>query len=275
MKNIDKINGQENGPGKTGQLIAGIVAIIIIILTAVSCDDSDCEYIEQREPPYLTTNECPGFVDNGDFEIVTGNPNASVDQDIDLATGWGALWQNGSLADLFDASTTNFGSSSFVAPAPASGVFAGMWVENSSNGGATYREGMFNKLTNAINASTGIYTLSFDYAKMSTASSNDVKVGVYGVYFTGTSLPANPTSINTPPNTDLFGTANAVLLGEVVISNTTTNTWASASFTFDSSSITMPASGNITHVMITNSHVTLPDFGRMFVGFDNFCLINE
>lgn len=228
-----------------------------------------CECLEEVVIPRV----CPGFIQNGDFEITTGDPNTQTDQDIDLATNWKALWQSGSLADLFNNTSTSFGSSSFVAPTPASGVFSAMWIENSPGSNSTYREGMFNELSATINANTGIYTLSFDYANMSASiPSNAVKVGVYGVYFPSTAtLPANPTGNSTPTNIDLFGAANTVFLGEVTIASTATNTWSVANFTINTNTLAMPASG-IDHIMITNSHLALPDYGKMFVGFDNFCL---
>lgn len=220
---------------------------------------------------------CPGYIQNGDFEIVTGDPNAVTDQDIDLATHWKALWQTGSLADLFDDATTSYGAPCFIGPTPASGVFAGMWIENNSNptAGNTYREGMFNELTTIINQGSGLYNLSFDYANMSEncASSNDVKVGIYGVYHPTTDpLPANPSGLSTPSNLDLFGAANTVFLGEVVVTSTTTNSWTAASFTIDTSVLTFPANG-INHIMITNSHLPFDEYVKMFLGFDNFCLL--
>jgi len=35
----------------------------------------------------------------------------------------------------------------------------------------------------------------------------------------------------------------------------------------------MPAAG-FTHIMITNSHLPFPDFGRMFIAFDEYCLVD-
>ncbi len=233
-----------------------------------------CECI----PDMTIISQCPGFIQNGDFEDITGDPNNVVDEDIDLATSWKELWQSGSLADLFDNATTNFGSASFVAPTPASGVFAGMWIENSTNQSrpATYREGMFNQLTASILPNSGSYTLTFDYANMSQSiASNDIKVGVYGVNHVATDpLPASPTGLGTPSNLDLFGSSNTVFLGEVVITSTTTNTWSTATFTIDTNTLTgMPGVG-VNHIMITNSHLPFMDYGKMFIGFDNFCLTN-
>lgn len=233
-----------------------------------------CECI----PDFTLISECPGFFQNGDFEITTGDPNTVIDNDIDLATGWGPLWQSGSLADLFDDTTTNYGGGCFVGPTPQSGVFAGMWVENNSNAdaSATFREGFFNQLNAVISPNTGTYTLSFDYANMSQpcATSNDIKVGVYGVnYDTSTPLPANPTGVGAPSNLDLFGSSNTVYLGEITITSGTTNVYTSVSFSLDTNTLPMPAAG-FNHIMISNSHLPFEDFGRMFVGFDNFCLIN-
>ena len=283
----------------------------IIALSVFSCSDEGCGYISVDDPDcpnlglnigdscdstgdgnldgtindtcecipnFTTISECPGFIQNGDFEITTGDPNSTIDQDIDLATNWKALWQSGSLADLFNDTTTNYGAGCFVGPTPLSGVYAGMWVENNTNttASATFREGMFNELTTSIFANTGIYNLTFDYANMSAGcgNSNDIKVGVYGVYHPiSDPLPSNPTGVGTPSNLDLFGAANTVYLGEVVISSTTTNTWNTASFTIDTSTLIVPTNG-INHIMITNSHMPFADFGRMFIAFDQFCLIN-
>lgn len=288
-----------------------LLITFIIALSVFACSDEDCSYIalDDTDCPNLGLNigdpcdsnddgdldgtindacecitdftqisQCPGFIQNGDFEITTGDPNASPDQDIDLATNWKALWQSGSLADLFNDTTTNYNASCFVGPTPLSGVYAGMWVENNTNttASSTYREGMFNELTTPIYANTGSYNLTFDYANMSLGcgTSNDVKVGVYGVYHPiSDPLPPNPTGVGTPSNLDLFGTTNTVYLGEVGISSTTTNTWNTASFTIDTSTLSMPISG-INHIMITNSHLPFADFGRMFIAFDEFCLIN-
>lgn len=233
-----------------------------------------CECI----PNYTVLSECPGFIQNGNFSITTGNPNTTVDNDIDLATGWKPLWQSGSLADLFDNTTINYGAGCFSGPTPSSGEFAGMWVENNANAmaSATFREGFFNELNATISPNTGPYTLTFNYANMSLncGNSNDIKVGVYGIYFPlGNTLPANPTGVGIPSNLDLFGTTNTVYLGEITITSGTTNTWTNASFSIDTSALTIPTNG-INHIMISNSHLPFDDFGRMFVGFDEFCLTN-
>lgn len=253
-------------------ITAGIIALVSF---TVACDgDEACSYdsIDNGNGTGVDTR-CPGFIQNGNFETVTGDPNSRVDQDIDLATSWGALWTNGSLADLFNASTTSFGSSTFLAPTPASGVFAGMWIENSNATSAAFREGMFNQLASVIAPSTGSYDITFDYAVMSTASSTPVKIALYGVNFSGT-LPANPTSMQSPSNLDLYGPGNSVFLGEITVPSSATNTYTTATVSFDTNALTMPAAG-FSHIMIASTHLPDPGFGRMFIGFDNYCLVSK
>lgn len=251
-----------------------IIVISIFSLLAFSCsDDEGCGY-EIGEIEYPVISLCPGFIQNGDFEVITGDPNTTTDQDIDLATNWGALWQTGSLADLFDSSTTWFGSGTFLAPTPNSGVFSGMWILNSLTSNQVYREGMFNQLTTPILSNTGSYNLNFDYAKMSTAASGDVTIGIYGIHYSSGVLPPNPTSSSVPSNLDLFGSSSTVLLADIVVGSSSTNSWANANVVFDTNSITMPA-GGITHIMITGSHNFSPDeFRLMYMAFDNYCLTN-
>lgn len=307
MKTIYKIN-QTQKHKRSSNLLKMLVLAFIFLQFSCSGDDlceynqiMDCQDLElnigdacdsngdgdldgsvndvcECLPKYPIIGSCPGFIQNGDFEIVTGDPNVAVDQDIDLATHWKPLWQLGSLADLFDDNTTNYGAGCFSGPTPTSGVFAGMWIENFTNpaGSATYREGMFNELSTTIHQNTGLYDLSFDYANMSEncANSRDVKIGIYGVYHpTSHPLPANPTGIATPSNLDLFGASNTVFLGEIVVTSTTTNAWITTSISIDTNSLTLPANG-INHIMVTNSHLPFANYGKMFLGFDNFCLIN-
>lgn len=292
---------------KTNKIIYRTLTLIVLIATLMACDtDEVCGYDgdDEVDCPNLQANigdpcdsngdgtldgmvnefcecisepvalVCPGLMQNGNFETLEAgaDPNAVTDNDIDLATSWGPLWASGSLADLFDASTTNFGSSSFVAPTPANGVFAGMWIEDSNNSSPSFREGMFNQLSTPLLPNTGGYQVQFDYAVMSTDMSNPVKIGVYGVNFNGT-LPPNPTSMQTPSNLDLYGPGNSVYLGEIVVPSGAGNTYTTVIVGFNSDTLTMPAAG-FTHIMITNSHLPLPDFGRMFIAFDEYCLVD-
>ena len=266
MKTLKYINSIEKA------LIAGIYVMSMFL--AVSCEDAEtCEY-----ESYTILNDCPGFMQNGNFETVTGDPNEQSHQDIDLAVNWNPLWSgSGSLADLFDNTSTpsDLNNSSFVPPTPASGVFGGIWVANNPNADATYREGMFNEMTATIFPNTGTYTISFDYAEISTnASATPVKIGMYGIYHpVGDPLPAAPTAMSVPSNLDLFGSSNTVFLGEVLVTGAPSNLWRTATFTIDSSLLPVPVSG-FNNIMITNSHLPLEGNGARFMVFDNFCFIN-
>lgn len=244
------------------------------ILDGIVNDVCECE------ATFTVISECPGFMQNADFEITTGDPNLEVDDDINLATGWKPLWQSGSLADLFDENTTNLGSFCFDQPVPPSGVFAGMWVENNSNSGGSsdFREGFFNEMTATVLQDTGTYTLSFDHAHLSANcgfGGGDVKVGVYGVNFSDSDpLPLNPTNIGIPTNLDLFGASNTVLLAEITIPVSSTNTWTTETVIINTNELVLPVMG-FNHIMITHTDNPFDSFGRLFMGFDNFCIINE
>ena len=247
---------------------------IISIFLAVSCEDAEtCEY-----ESYTVLNDCPGFMQNGDFERVTGDPNTRADQDIDLAVNWNPLWSgSGSLADLFDDTSTpsDLNNSSFVPPTPASGVFGGIWIANNPSADATYREGMFNEMTATIFPNTGVYTIAFDYAEISTyAAAVPVKIGMYGIYHpVGDPLPAAPTAMSVPSNLDLFGSSNTVFLGEVLVTGAPSNVWRTATFTIDTALLPVPVTG-FNNIMITNSHLSLEGNGARFMVFDNFCFTN-
>lgn len=238
--------------------------------------DVDCDCIAD----YPIISDCPGFMQNGDFEIVVGDPNVLIEQDINLATNWVELWERGSLADLYDVNTTTFRERCFISPIPPSGAYAGMWVQNPNRlvDVVSFRQGMLNQLVRPINQDTGSYLFSFNYANMgircSATITNDVKIGVYGVYRNPSDpLPANPTGISTPSNLDLFGASNTVFLGEVNVAFTATNDWESVLITIDTNALVIPANG-INHIMITNSHLSVDSQGLMYLGFDDFCLIN-
>ncbi|MDX1270634.1 hypothetical protein [Bizionia paragorgiae] len=288
------------------------IVLIAVVVVSYSCsEEEDCEYVSAVKydcaesqanvgdscdsnnngvfdgvvnamceciPEITTISTCSGFIANGDFELVTDDPNGQVGEDIKLATSWKALWQSGSLVDLFNEDTTDFGNLCFVAPTPVSGAFGAMWVWSSEmmSVDTTYREGLFNELSTIIKPNTGVYNMSFDYARMDVDCMNGllVKVGVYGVYFPeGTELPENPTEQYEPSNLELFGEPNTVFLGEVVIENLTVNSWNNAAFEFDTNNLNVPIDG-ITHIMITNSHIPTVDRAFMYLGFDNFCLTN-
>jgi len=180
---------------------------------------------------------CPGnHFTNGDFEIITGDPAPATSDDIDLATGWGPVWQgSGSLADLFCEGTGPIG----TPPTPLTGNYGGMWITNSNDISNVYREGMFNSLASPIANSSGSYSFSFDVANLTTTTTNPVEIGIYGVFYDPgtTPLPLNPISIHNPTNPNLFGPANTVLLGTVPVTGSWSNTWSSQTVSFNSSMV--------------------------------------
>lgn len=215
-------------------------------------------------------NFCPGNVfTNGNFETLNGSPDARPDEDINVAKGWSPIWQSGSLADLYCQSTLP--NPSFLLPVPGSGVYASMWISNRNTNSALYREGMFNKLQSTITSNSGSYTFNFNTARLSTGQVTSVEIGIYGVSFTGTTLPAPPTTEISPTNLNLFGAGNVVLLGVITVPAGANNTWANQTISFNTSMAGFPAAG-INHILITKSDNVLPGLAQMYIAFDNFCL---
>jgi len=223
---------------------------------------------------------CPGnFFQNGDFETITGNPNGITSDDINLATGWQAMWATGSLADLHCTGGSN---STGTAPTPNSAVYAGMWIRNqnvTNTSSHTHREGMYNRLSTLIPENTGSYSFNFKIAWAtgfsSTAIPLPVSIGIYGVLNPSNVIAnnpvghnANPTNINLWLNKDV--TVKVVLLGTVMTPANFTNTWVPQTVTFNSSILPV---GGITHIMITADDLPRPQQDRnVYINFDEFCL---
>lgn len=222
---------------------------------------------------------CPGnFFQNGDFENVTGNPNARTDQDINLATGWQAMWSRSSLADLH---CTGGNRSTGQAPNPNSNVYAGMWIENrpsTATTNSTYREGMYNQLATPIAKYSGSYSFNFNMANALVGGAQNnlsVAIGIYGVYNPTPSIAAAPTGANSNPlNVNLWQSADptveVVLLGVINTPAGFTNTWTPQTIPFNSNIL---PSGWITHIMITAHDAARPaTYRKIYVNFDEFCL---
>jgi len=220
-------------------------------------------------------NFCPGnYFTNGNFEQVTGNPTARDSDDINLATGWSALWnRGGGTADLTcNASPHGLRNN----PLPDSGFYGGMWIINSTNRtgeNSTYREGMYNKLSSIVTKNSGTYSFNFDMANSgSTNSSNPVAIDIYGVYNPTNSTGSTPLSCYNPSNYNLWASNPSVKvfkLGTITTPVGMTNNWQAQTVTFNSNIITTP---NITHIMITRSEDIVNKWGKMYINFDNFCL---
>lgn len=227
-------------------------------------------------------NFCPGNIfQNGNFETVIGNPNAFSDQDINLATGWQAMWGANSLADLH---CTGGSLSIGTAPTPNSNVYAGIWIQNSpvNTNGVVWREGMYNRLASSIGQNTGSYSFSFKIANAlfgGTNAANQISIGIYGVYNPSNTIAAAPIGLNyNPSNLNLWASSNptvqVVLLGTVTPPTGTpfTNAWISQTVTFNSNLASFPANG-IDHIMIAADDAFNPLItGKLYVNFDEFCL---
>ncbi|MBX2927408.1 MAG: hypothetical protein KF852_06185 [Saprospiraceae bacterium] len=215
---------------------------------------------------------------NGNFETVTGDPNASTDQDINLATGWQPMWRTGSLADLH---CTGGSKSTGTAPTPNSGVYAGIWIENrtvATTTNPTFREGMYNRLATPIAQNSGFYSFGFNIANAllgGTQNNMPHNIGIYGVYNPSNILANAPQGANSnPTNINLWQSSSSsvqvVLLGIVTTPVPFSNTWIPQTVTFNSS--ILPA-GGITHIMVTADDNARPDsYRKIYVNFDDFCL---
>lgn len=246
---------------------------LLIALFLICTNSLFAQWCNKPNPAF-----CPGnYFQNGDFETITGNPSAVVDQDINLATGWQAMWAAGSLADLFCTGGAN---GLGVAPTPNSNVYAGIWIENrpTASGNAVYREGMYNRLNIPIAQNTGTYSFNFKIANAqlnNTNPANPIQIGIYGVYNPTNVLAAAPTGLNfNPSNVNLWAsvssTVQVVLLQTITPPSTFSNTWLSQTVTFNSN--ILPALG-ITHIMISANDLYRPPVtGKLYVNFDEFCL---
>ena len=120
--------------------VAKMLAMLFVLTLGVQNTIARQDQCNRPNP-----NFCPGnFLQNGDFETITGNPNLSSDVDVNMASGWLSLWNSQVSADL---QCNGGGNSTGTAPVPNSFVYAGMWIENrpgTNTVNASQREGMQN-----------------------------------------------------------------------------------------------------------------------------------
>ena len=243
---------------------------LILFCTTLSAQSERCG---RPNPDF-----CPGnLFQNGNFEIVTGDPEATLDNDIDLATGWFRIWGSfGSLADIYCNNSTALANHSvLINPTNPDGIFSGMWIQNSNNTSPAFREGMYNQLSSPVPSNSGNYTFDFDAADLTRSPNGDmdVVVGIFGVYNPGSLLSNPPTQMFVPTDYNLWpgGGVFVYKLGSVTIPQNVSNTFEPFSITFDSNIIN--SSPNITHIMITRDDVPIPGpYRRRYIGFDNFCM---
>ncbi len=215
---------------------------------------------------------------NGDFSNAPagagpGQIDKSMDQDIDLAVGWKAIWStadNPSLADLYSATAPT----PFIV-SPPDGNFAAMWVSNRVIDGAGMREGMFNKLVTPIAAGTGTHSFTFTAANLETAGAGKTYIGIYGINRSDSeALPNAPINATTPSNINLFGASKSVLLAKVEMPVAVPKqTWQSYTVTFPTS--TFGALPQVSHVMVTKldaAEGATEITQNRYVAFDDFCM---
>lgn len=199
---------------------------------------------------------------NGDLAVgLTPNTN---DNTIGRATGFSPIWGSGSSAEFYGPTYTPIGSP----PSPASGNYASFWVANNNinNGALSGREGFKVKVF-GIQKNTGWYTLKFDMACLS--GFGTAELGVYGIYNPNDNYSATPTGFNVPTNMNLFGTANTVLAGTILVSNRS-SIKSRKTIYINTNAANFPSNG-ITHLMFTHSGNS--QSGAHYTAFDDFCLI--
>lgn len=245
---------------------------VLLLLSLFVSLTNYAQWCSQPNPDF-----CPGnYFTNGNFETITGNPNNNGSNDINLSSGWLALWAGGGgTSDLACAGTAH-GLGSI--PTPNSGVYSGMWIINSpnrTNENRTYREGMYNKLATAVPSNSGNYTFNFDIANGGGSSNASVLIDIYGVHNPSDIVGTTPVNCYNPSNYNLWAadpTVDVVLLGTITTPVGLTNTWTSQSITFNSNI----ATSSITHIMIARSEQVVTTWSKRYINFDNFCMqLNE
>lgn len=241
---------------------------IITIFTILIVNSIDAQFCSSPNSNFCEGNKFT----NGNFESITGDPNTEYHRDINLATGWLAPWGNSrdNFADLACPGTPQREHVT-IAPSPNSGVYAGMWIINSNNSseGATYREGMYNKLVSPISRNTGQYSFTFDIAKGANSTDQPVKIVIYGVHNPNGIIAPSPSSLFSPSNLDLFGAGNVVKLGTVTTPNSFSQIWVAQNIAFNSNAWSM---NNITHILITSDNELSSQKSKHYINFDNFCM---
>jgi hypothetical protein len=206
------------------------------------------------------SQSCEGnYIANGDFEI--GIADTDPHENIDDASSWSGIWStNASHGEFYIFNSILWGASN---TSPTTGNYGGFWVGNSP---AYEREGIMNELGTAIPFENEAYNLNFDLASIYGVGA--AELGIYGVYYTGPTLPSGVTN-STPDNLDLFGPGEVVLLGTVDITGPSVGSKQNISINFCANSEDFPA-GGITHIFLTRTE--LVNGAKRYVGVDNFCL---
>lgn len=225
-------------------------------------DCSGTLYVSDLSPEE-TDDTCEGnLVTNGDFEDVKSDPNATGDEDIQIATGWGPIWTKASGGSTGDLYAPGFLIPT-AEPTPVSGNFAALWADNSASPSLLFREGVMNTLSDDLVPNTGVTALSFTTSQIFV---DNAEIGVYGVVKGAPALGSTP-GTTAPLNVDLFGTDKVVEFGSFEVLDTDTNDKVFRATEIDTSTLL----GTIDRIFFTradNSSVT----GRAFVTFDDVCI---
>lgn len=245
--------------------------IVSAVMSLLFITNTNAQWCEKPDQSF-----CPGNqFTNGDFESLTGDPQARIDQDINLAVGWGSIFTTGNGASNADLACAGNALCGGTVPLPNNGgVYSGMWIQNSGTDNATYREQMYNKLVNPIAANTGTYSFTCKLAAACQANaSNTIDIAVYGVYNPGGVLATNAyTGLYTPTDYALWSGGSGVqvvLLGIITTPAGLNQNWQNVSFSFNSNIL---PSGGITHIMITRSPNPSSIYKKKFIMFDEFCM---
>lgn len=222
-------------------------------------DRSCYTLIRPTEPKPCEDN----LITNGDFENTIPGVTVNPDENIQVADGWGPIWQKpsgGSTGDLYAPGFLIPGAD----PVPASGNFGAFWAQSGPQS-LLFREGIMNRLDGELNPNSGSTTLTFGTTQIFTG---DAEFGVYGVLADSQAVAPAPTA-STPLNTDLFGTGNVVPFGEITVfaNNPSKNTRIGHSIPINTANLPGP----VDRIFLTRTDDSVL-VGRAFVTVDNFCL---
>lgn len=227
------------------------------------CGDFSGNGVNLTVLPASCTSLCDtNFVQNGSFD--DGIPNGS-DQNIQLATDWGPIWDSlqFSTADFYNTTTIP---APFPGPYPTSqGQFAAFWVGLQGDQ-SIWREGAMNELLTTILPNSGCYDLSLKLACIFEQAFGSPGLCIYGVNAPGGFASGTITDGIDPDNLNIFAAGSTVELASYAIPSSCDANFQTLNFQFNSS--ILPPNG-ITHLFITRCDGMS---GAEFVAIDDVCL---
>jgi hypothetical protein len=208
-----------------------------------------------------------------------GHHTAHVFSPNDPPYGWGQTYQNAGGVAKPVSMTGNYAA-----------LFATWWQPYGSHG--AWRRGMVNTLASPIHINTGNYEIKFKIARLEDLDKRNrhpdalnldpKKLAIYGVYIPPNApLPAAPTSLEHPADSQLFGAANTTLLGTIDLYPVQMDgNWIVKSLSFDSKFWVSPDT-NAHVVNLVNSIYITPVKNHSSYGndhtfaLDDFCLVSK